>query len=405
MKTSTVKKTVLKNTGSSNNNGITQETSELHCLIQLNEEVEHTLQFGTFEYDFVSGIDMWSAGMYEILQRSRQEGPLTYNAFISCLVMEDFDNIPDNVKNSIFSREEYNDEYEIRTANNIIRHVQLIGKRTINNKGEIIKDAGILKDITTQKEREEIVNKVINELIRSNKELEGFAYIASHDLQEPVRKITTFIDRLVSLISEKLSDEERLYLKRIMSSAESMRSLIDNLLEYSRLSRNEKLYTDINLNFILKQVTADLELIIEETGTTIVSQKLPTIKGSAQLIKQLFTNIISNSIKFRKPGASVKIHIENSLLPDDERERYKLHKGLNYYKIEIIDDGIGFEQEYASRIFQIFQRLHGKSEYPGSGIGLAICKKIVEQHHGIIYARGQLGIGSKFVIIFPETQP
>ena len=246
--------------------------------------------------------------------------------------------------------------------------------------------------------------EMIEELQRSNRELEEFAYVASHDLQEPLRKISTFSSRLVDKFTNDLTTEGKLYIDRIIASAENMRILIDNLLQFSRISRNEQALVNVDLNFIIQQVKSDLELQIEETDTTIISEKLPVIEGSVSQMMQLFTNIINNAIKFSKPSEKPVIEITSAMLSKKEQDALKLPPYHLFHKIRFCDNGIGFEEEYATKIFQIFQRLHGKSEYPGSGIGLAICKKIVEQHHGIISAENIPTHGACFTIILPEKQ-
>lgn len=224
-----------------------------------------------------------------------------------------------------------------------------------------------------------------------NKELEEFVYVASHDLQEPLRKITSFSERLKDKLPTDLDPDIQMYLSRILVATKNMRNLIENLLEFSRTSRFSEPFAEIDLNEILSQVKADLELKIEETNTVIHSDNLPVIEGIALQMRQLFTNLFTNAIKFKLPEKAPVITIKSRDLN-------------NMYEIIVKDEGIGFEQEYANRIFQIFQRLHGKAEYPGSGIGLAICKKIVDNHHGEIVAKSDLGKGAEFIITIPKSQ-
>lgn len=246
--------------------------------------------------------------------------------------------------------------------------------------------------------------EMISELQRSNKELEEFAYVASHDLQEPLRKISTFSGRLLEKFEESIDEEGKLYLGRILASAENMRLLIDNLLEFSRISRVGQQFTNVNLNFVMMQIRNEFDLIIDETQARFQIEKLPDVEGSASLLKQLFSNIVNNAIKFRKAGVPPEIVIKAMPVSAAEKQQMRLQNGLAYQKILVCDNGIGFESEYATRIFQIFQRLHGKSEYPGSGIGLAICRKITDHHHGLIFAENIEGQGACFTIILPERQ-
>ena len=233
--------------------------------------------------------------------------------------------------------------------------------------------------------------------------MEEFAYIASHDLQEPLRKISTFS----SLLSEKLGGEIRedanLFLKRIIASADSMRTLIDHLLEFSRITRTNEPFRPTSLSFVLQEVRNELELKIEETGASIEASALPTIQASVMQMKQLFSNILGNAIKFRKPDVPPVIRIGHAELSTSEKREYGLKAEKRYFIIKVSDNGIGFDEAYASRIFQIFQRLHGKTEYPGSGIGLAICKRIADNHHGLIFAESAGNQGACFTVILPES--
>lgn len=259
-------------------------------------------------------------------------------------------------------------------------------------------------NLSDYKKIQKILENKVRELDRSNKELEEFAYIASHDLQEPLRKITSFSERLKEKLPPDLEPDIQLYLNRMLAATDNMRRLIDNLLEFSRTSRTSEPFVKTDLNEIIAQVKADLELKVEETSTEIVTEKLPVIDAIPIQMRQLFTNLFTNSIKFRQPDKPPHINITCRPLDDDEKDDYHLRGNGNVYQIIVKDKGIGFEQEYAMKIFQIFQRLHGKAEYPGSGIGLAICKKIVENHKGEIFAKSEPGEGAEFIIIIPESQ-
>lgn len=261
------------------------------------------------------------------------------------------------------------------------------------------------KKIVQEKERfQKILENKVRELDRSNKELEEFAYVASHDLQEPLRKISSFSERLREKLPAGLEPEIQLYLNRMMAATSNMRTLIDNLLEFSRTSKHSEPFTKTDLNTILAEVKADLELKIEETKTVIECERLPVIDAIPVQMRQLFTNLFTNAIKFRRAAVSPRVTVSATTLDTAEKESYHMPAGATVYRISVEDNGIGFEQEYCTRIFNIFQRLHGKAEYPGSGIGLAICKKIVENHHGVIHATGDPGKGSVFQIVLPQHQ-
>jgi light-regulated signal transduction histidine kinase (bacteriophytochrome) len=190
----------------------------------------------------------------------------------------------------------------------------------------------------------------------------------------------------------------------MLAATDNMRTLIDNLLEFSRTSRSSEPFTKTDLNTIIADVRADLELKIEETTAVIESEKLPVVDAIPMQMRQLFTNLFTNAIKFRNPLKAPHISIKCRILSQEEKELHHLRSSVPLYLITVRDMGIGFDQEYSLKIFQIFQRLHGKAEYPGSGIGLAICKKIVENHKGIIFAVSEPDEGAEFSIVLPEIQ-
>ena len=254
-----------------------------------------------------------------------------------------------------------------------------------------------------QQYKKSLEEKIV-ELNRRNAELESFAYVASHDLQEPLRKLTAFSERLQIKFKQQLGTEGQLYLDRMAAAAENMRILIDDLLEFSRTARAEHHFSWQDLAVLFRAAQSDLEVKIEEAAVTIRTHALPVIDVIPVQIKRLFSNLLSNSIKFRKPDEALVITLSSERLSDQEKSHFALKPEKEYIRLLVEDNGIGFENEYAEKIFQLFQRLHGKHEYPGSGIGLAICKKIVENHDGLIYASGELNKGSLFTVILPEHQ-
>ncbi len=227
------------------------------------------------------------------------------------------------------------------------------------------------------------------ELERSNAELQQFAYIASHDLQEPLRKIMAFGERLESKLSAELDPSASDYLKRMLSAAQRMQTLIQDLLRYSRVTTQGQAFVPLDLNALFEEVKDTLQLALEESQANLVCDALPGIAGDASQIRQLFQNLLSNAIKFVAPGQTPQIQIRC-------REE---HQNV---VIEFQDQGIGFDPQHREKIFQIFQRLHGRSEYPGSGIGLTLCRKIAERHGGTLEARSQPGQGACFVLKFPK---
>jgi light-regulated signal transduction histidine kinase (bacteriophytochrome) len=239
---------------------------------------------------------------------------------------------------------------------------------------------------------------------RNNAELESFTYIASHDLQEPLRKIQSFSKLIMAKDSANLSGPAKDYFSRIMMAAERMQRLIDDLLSYSGTNVSEVSFIDTDLNAVLIEVQQNLQEVIEEKGAVITAGKLPVLPVIQFQVNQLFNNIIANALKFSRANFPLTINISASVVEAEEINSIEEVKPGKYCKISFADNGIGFEQQYEKRIFELFQRLHGKNEYIGTGIGLAICKKIVHNHHGYITAIGKPGEGSVFNIYLPVKQ-
>ncbi len=251
----------------------------------------------------------------------------------------------------------------------------------------------LLKDITPLKEYERKLQEKNRLLERKNRELQEFAYIASHDLREPLRKINFFGERLLKKHASELSDKARDYLERMMRASRRMDALITGLLEYSRVETRAGDFEEVDLNRIVEAVKEDLYMAIKEKQANITHDELPTLEADPLQMRQLFQNLISNSIKFSKDGVPPEVSI--SALVDEKN---------NTVVISLVDNGIGFEPEYSEKIFGMFQRLHGRSEYEGTGIGLAVCKRIVERHGGTIEAKSKPGEGTTFTIRLPLRQ-
>lgn len=265
---------------------------------------------------------------------------------------------------------------------------------------EALKDNIELKEAHTKLvEYQKRLEEKISELNISNHELEQFAYIASHDLQEPLRKIIIFSN----LLDDKLKDideESKMYFNKIISSSKRMTILINDVLDWSKISKTKIEFTSVDLNIIIEDVKSDLEMVMRQKQAVINMAALPVVMGVPLQLTQLFTNLISNALKFCKKLPVINITSSKLTLNEIEESKILDHE-MSYMEIKISDNGIGFEQEYNEKIFKIFQRLHGSTDYTGTGIGLAICKKIVENHNGIISAKGNPGNGATFTIVIP----
>jgi len=240
------------------------------------------------------------------------------------------------------------------------------------------------------------LDRSIYSLTQSNAELEKFAYIASHDLQEPLRKIQAFGDRLhkrVAIIDDVKAID---YIERMQNSSTRMRSLIDDLLKFSRVGSDDYILKKTNLKTVLNNVLDDLHISINEKSAKIHIEELPIILGESNKLYQVFLNLLSNALKFSKADQTPVITVSSQQISKNNK---------SYWQINVQDNGIGFEQQYADKIFEVFQRLHGRSQYQGTGIGLAICKKIVEKHNGMITVESQLDIGTCFIVLLEIVEP
>ncbi len=299
-------------------------------------------------------------------------------------------------------------EVRLKNKNGEYRWHYATGEPVKDSSGNVVKWIGALTDVHVQKtfteKLEEEVMQRTEELVTANKELESFNYIASHDLQEPLRKIQIFIDRIKHA---KPDENPGVYFEKINGAAIRMRQLIESVLSYSRLNK-DTVYTKVDLNQILADVVADYEMIIKEKGAVIINDKLPKIHANVQQMNQLFSNLISNALKFTTEKPRIKISCKLQTLEEIRRNKNTFPSSFEkatpkqkFIQLRFADNGIGFEPQYKEQIFQLFQRLHSKSEYSGTGVGLSIVKKIVEQHHGHISAESKNNKGAVFTIWLP----
>ena len=269
-------------------------------------------------------------------------------------------------------------------------------KTPINENGLMIGAVLIFKDITERKRVEETIAQKADELTRSNAELEQFAFVASHDLQEPLRKIQAFGDRLTLKIGSAIPQEAKDYLQRMQNAAARMSTLINDLLTFSRVFRRTDPFVSVDLAAVARGVLSDLEVRIEKSGAVVDVGELPTLDADPMQMHQILLNLVSNALKFQPPGGKPMVIIRS--------RKFSTGSGEPHCEISIQDNGIGFDEKYMDKIFAVFQRLHGRNEYEGTGVGLAVCRRITDRHHGTITARSQPGIGSIFTITLPLRQ-
>ncbi|MEI6950557.1 PAS domain S-box protein [Paraflavisolibacter sp. H34] len=292
--------------------------------------------------------------------------------------------------------EPYEIEYRIRRHDGPYRWFLARALPLRDETGAITKWFGTCTDIHDQKTFSEQLERMVaertKELHRSNEELQQFVHVSSHDLKEPVRKIKTFVNRIEEAFHEELGETGRFYLSRVQTAANRIFAMIDGVLTYSTISAWEEIYEPVDLNEVIKSVEFDLELAIQQTGATLHYGPLPRLEGAPVMLHQLFYNLISNSLKFARAGVPPVITITSEILE---------HQGKAFVCMDLQDNGIGFEQKYAEKIFGTFVRLHAKDKYEGAGLGLALCKKIVERHGGSIVAKSAAMAGTIIEIKLP----
>jgi signal transduction histidine kinase/CHASE3 domain sensor protein len=363
------------------------------------KEAEVLANMGSWKWTASNNQMVWSDGLSRILGNVSEE-KRSWNTFVECAHKEDKAILQNFITNAMNKHEGFRMEYRC-IVNDSVRHFYIsVTAETEIERGNIL---GVVVDITDIKLKEKQLEQINIDLTRSNEDLEQFAYVASHDLQEPLRKIRAFGDLLVTKYSTKVEATGADYIERMQGAASRMQILIQDLLSFSRVSRSSLNHQPLDMRSVVGEVMDDLENQIQREGAIIRIGELPLVTGDKVQLKRLFQNLISNAIKFHKAHEKPTIHIHSTPLTIENQSKYfpSAQPDLKYSMFTVEDNGIGFEQQYTDKIFNIFQRLNGRMEYEGTGIGLAICRKIVTNHHGIITAESKEGMGSKFIIILP----
>jgi light-regulated signal transduction histidine kinase (bacteriophytochrome) len=261
----------------------------------------------------------------------------------------------------------------------------------LDQKGKPVYLLGISEDITERKKAEAELAKTTEELRRSNRELEMFAYVASHDLQEPLRMVASYTQLLQRRYQGKLDQSADEFIHFAVDGAKRMQAFINDLLQFSRVNTKGRPFAPVDLNDVARRVRSNLKIAIEETDAAVTFDPMPTLTGDDSQLTQLFQNLVGNALKFRKKDEPPRVHVSAKCEGDD-------------WQFAVTDNGIGIAPEYFEKIFIIFQRLHTRDEYPGTGIGLAVCKRIVERHGGRIWIESEPDKGAAFLFTIPVKQ-
>jgi signal transduction histidine kinase len=367
-------------------------TSELHLA-----EAQHLARIGHWELEPESGRILLSTELSSILGLPARPHRLALSELLELVAADQRAALQDALRSAQENATPFELELRINRSEGEPIQLGVLGNTMAGNAGAAARLWGTGQDITERYRTEEQLRTAATRLEASNRELQDFAYIASHDLQEPLRKIIAFSDRLASKFGGQLDETGHDYLQRVQHAARRMQVLIEDLLTLSRVTTRGQPFVDVNLYEIIQGVAADLETRLEETNGTLEIGDLPVMEADPLQMRQLFQNLIGNALKFHRPDAPPYVRVWAEKGACD---------GLgNRWKIMVEDNGIGFEMKYAERIFQPFQRLHGRSsDYAGTGMGLAICRKIVERHHGSIEAESEPNRGTTFSICLPEIQ-
>jgi PAS domain S-box-containing protein len=304
---------------------------------------------------------------------------------------------------AIASGDSYEIEYRLKRKEGDYRWYLTRALPVRDHNQTITRWLGTCTDIDERKRTEDQLRASTVMLVQSNRELEDFATVASHDLQEPLRKIQSFVGCLRDEASDALNAEGRTYLDRIQNAAKRMTTLVEDLLEFSRISARGTPFVQVDLNEVITGVVSDLDARLAETGGHLDILTLPTVRGDPTQMRQLLQNLIGNALKFHRAAAPPLVRISAEII-DNAIANARGEAG-RICRISVADNGIGFDEKYLDRVFTIFQRLHGRGEYEGTGIGLAVCRRIVERHGGTIAARSKPGAGSTFIVTMPlETE-
>ncbi len=380
---------------------LTKSNNDLLINRETFEHAQEIAKISSWSYNSKDMKIFFSDNVFLMMGYKPNEFPSTVEGYLEYVLPEDRHIIIDGMKNVIENDTPSLTFYRVRRKNGEVRFIKSSGKTIIDNYGNKLR-IGVNNDITEQNEKDRILEEKIFDLERSNNELLSFNHVASHDLQEPLRKIQTFISRIFTDQENKFSEKSTEYLAKTQNAANKMQKLIDDLLQFSRTNKSNKIFKVSDLNQILENSKQEIGQLIEDKKAIITSDNLPTVDIIPFQIQQLFSNLLVNSLKYCEENIKPIVKIKYELVTQIDIQNFININNLSFHKISIIDNGIGFEQQYADTIFVLFQRLHKESNYQGTGIGLTICKKIIENHKGFIVAKSELNKGSEFTFYIPS---
>jgi len=384
----------------SNYNDLIQVNNELNIFDESSRQAEILGKYGSWILNYNTLKYSYSDNLFRLLGCKPQSFEPTIQKLLEFVYPEDASIVTKSNILALSTQEIPTMNYRIIRSDGIIRHFKTISK-TFTDLSGVQTMIGTTQDVTEDFNKSEQLLERNKELEQNINELNEFNHVASHDLQEPLRKIQTFVSRLNEKEEENLTEFGREYLTRIEKASDRMRILINDLLHYSRTNRTDKNLVKVDLNEALQNSLMELSQNIEDKNAVITYTKLPSIKGISFQMQQLFSNLLSNSLKYCEEDIVPQIDIDCQEVVAKNEVDLKQKTNKKYYKINFSDNGIGFEQQHAERIFLLFNRLHGKTEYYGTGVGLAICKKIIENHNGFIFAFSQPRVGTTFTIYLP----